>query len=507
MAELEPPTNAGPPSKRRRIEGDSDSGSSNECTPRYEVIEKPDTQPDEKSALRVSIREKSLQSEPESQSPSRHRKRDEAYRSRQSRSPFSSRSRSRSRSTTRSGLRSPSRSPTDSSSARSHSRSRSPSRARSDPDRDSISRSPRDTPLLRHGDEEAEHEDSAPPPARKPVRPHYVPRLLLAGHQKPISQVRISPDGRWIASASADATIQIWEASTGRHMDTLVGHMAGVSAVAWAPDSRTLASGSDDKAIRLWDRVTGRPTKSKPLLGHHSYVYCLAFSPKGNILASGSYDEAVFLWDVRAGRLMRSLPAHSDPVSGIDFCQDGTLVVSCSTDGLTRIWDTSTGQCLRTLVHEDNPPITSVCFAPNGRYVLAFSLDSCLRLWDYVSGAVKKTYSGHKNEQFSIGGCFGSVDGEPFIASPSEDGKIVLWDVKNKEVVQRIEGHTDVCFWVDVCDDIMVSAGQDGKIRVYKHQNPETVKEINGVATVNEALGDLMVTDLPLKSEDIKKET
>lgn len=76
-----------------------------------------------------------------------------------------------------------------------------------------------------------------------------------------------------------------------------------------------------------------------PLLGHHNYVYCLAFSPKGNILASGSYDEAVFLWDVRAGRLMRSLPAHSDPVSGIDFCCDGTLVVSCSTDGLMYVSD------------------------------------------------------------------------------------------------------------------------------------------------------------------------
>jgi len=150
--------------------------------------------------------------------------------------------------------------------------------------------------------------------------------------------------------------------------------MAGISCIAWSPDSDTLATGSDDKAIRLWDRVTALPAhvlgsadagpwddnaaagiphgahrqqagggrggvrgtaRGGPLLGHHNYVYCLAFSPKGNILASGSYDEAVFLWDVRAGRLMRSLPAHSDPVSGIDFSSDGTLVVSCSTDGLT----------------------------------------------------------------------------------------------------------------------------------------------------------------------------
>lgn len=264
-------------------------------------------------------------------------------------------------------------------------------------------------------------------------------------------------------------------------MDTLVGHMAGISAVAWSPDSKTLATGSDDKAIRLWDRATGHPTIPRPLLGHHNYVYCIAFSPKGNILASGSYDEAVFLWDVRAGRLMRSLPAHSDPVSGIDFCRDGTLVVSCSTDGLTRIWDASTGQCLRTMVHEDNPPVTSVCFAPNGRYVLAFSMDSCIRLWDYVSGSVKKTYQGHTNEGFSIGGCFGVVDGDAFIATASEEGDVVLWDVVTKEIVQRIENvHDGVCFWVDVMGSTMVSCGQDGKIKIFRHQGLENGTTPNG---------------------------
>lgn len=168
--------------------------------------------------------------------------------------------------------------------------------------------------------------------------------LALHGHVGPVSQVRISPNGKFVASASADATVKLWDAATGAHMDTLVGHMAGVSCLAWTPDSNILASGSDDKAIRLWDRVTGLPkttTKKSAagqemaaLRGHHNYIHCLAFSPKGNILASGSYDEAVFLWDVRAGRLMRSLPAHSDPVAGVDFCRDGTLVVSCSTDGL-----------------------------------------------------------------------------------------------------------------------------------------------------------------------------
>ena len=223
--------------------------------------------------------------------------------------------------------------------SRLHSQSRSPTRSPRSLHR---SRSESSSDRTRSESYPAKPQDTSP--LHESLKPNYQPKLVLHGHTKPVSQVRISPNGRFIASASADATLKIWDAATGAHMDTLVGHMAGVSCVAWGPDNNTLATGSDDKSIRLWDRVTGRPKTTTrksmagqdmpPLRGHHNYVYSLAFSPKGNILASGSYDEAVFLWDVRAGRLMRSLPAHSDPVGGVDFCCDGTLVVSCSTDGL-----------------------------------------------------------------------------------------------------------------------------------------------------------------------------
>ncbi|RDW93749.1 WD40 repeat domain-containing protein [Aspergillus mulundensis] len=318
-----------------------------------------------------------------------------------------------------------------------------------------------------------------PPPPPKPDSVDYRQKFLLRGHLRGVSAVRFSPDSSMIASGGADGAVKVWAASTGKLIHTFEGHLAGISTISWSPDGATIASGSDDKTIRLWNVLTGKAHPT-PFLGHHNYVYSIAFSPKGNMLVSGSYDEAVFLWDVRSARVMKSLPAHSDPVSGIDVVWDGTLIASCATDGLVRIWDTSTGQCLRTLVHEDNPPVSSVKFSPNGKYVLAWTLDDCVRLWDYVEGRCLKTYQGHSNKKYSLSGAFGvygqrisaRTPGYAFAVSGSEDGAVLCWDVVSKKVLQRIEAHEGVVLGVDTCSTeegrFMVSCGLDGTVRVWE---------------------------------------
>lgn len=259
----------------------------------------------------------------------------------------------------------------------------------------------------------------------------------------------------------------------------------------------------------LFSYVQGKPHPI-PLLGHHNYIYSIAWSPKGNILVSGSYDEAVFLWDVRSARVLRSLPAHSDPVAGIDVVHDGTLVASCASDGLIRIWDTATGQCLRTLVHEDNPPVSSVKFSPNGKYVLAWSHDDCVRLWDYVEGKCIKTYQGHRNKKYSLCGTFGVYGGrtardeeqgttstattatapnaEPiaaFAVSGSEDSKIICWDVVSKRILQAISNHRDIVLAVDASPGqningqqrLLVSGGLDKTVRVWEENQDDATQE------------------------------
>lgn len=96
------------------------------------------------------------------------------------------------------------------------------------------------------------------------------------------------------------------------------------------------------------------------------------------MIVSGSFDETVRVWDVKTGKCLKVLPAHSDPVTAVNFNRDGTLIVSSSYDGLCRIWDASTGHCMKTLIDDENPPVSFVKFSPNGKFILVGTLDSTL---------------------------------------------------------------------------------------------------------------------------------
>src|SRR5690554_3200633 len=110
------------------------------------------------------------------------------------------------------------------------------------------------------------------------------PLTRMTGHVQLINMVCFSPDGMWVASASFDKSIKLWNGLTGKFVATLRGHVEAVYQVAWSPDSRMLVSGSKDSTLKLWDPKTHKMKTDLP--GHADEVYAVDWSPDGTTVAS-----------------------------------------------------------------------------------------------------------------------------------------------------------------------------------------------------------------------------
>ncbi|KAL5719720.1 Notchless protein 1 [Ranunculus cassubicifolius] len=120
------------------------------------------------------------------------------------------------------------------------------------------------------------------------------PKARLTGHQQLVNHVYFSPDGLWIASASFDKSVKLWNGITGKFVAAFRGHVGNVYQISWSADSRFLLSGSKDSTLKVWDIHKGKLREDLP--GHADEVYAVDWSPDGEKVASGGKDRVLKLW-------------------------------------------------------------------------------------------------------------------------------------------------------------------------------------------------------------------
>ncbi len=205
------------------------------------------------------------------------------------------------------------------------------------------------------------------------------PELILQnGHSLRSDGLAFSPDGRYLASASSDSTVRIWDAVTGNELRALIGHTGGVRHLAFSFDGQLLASGGMDGKVKLWEASSGRELAN--FEGHKGRVNAVAFSRDGRLLASGGIDNSVKLWDVASKREARTLNGHTGWVNAVVFSADNQTIVSGSADRSIKTWDAATGQ-LRQTASGHRDAVTSLAVSPVVGLLASGGADSAVRFW------------------------------------------------------------------------------------------------------------------------------
>lgn len=326
----------------------------------------------------------------------------------------------------------------------------------------------------------------------------YLERTFI-GHTGDINGVLMLPGERFIASASDDQTIRVWDLITGQLVRTVIAHEENVGTIALSPDGKFAASGSKpgfnsrivDSEVKIWDTATWSEsrrietkTQNWPLqllitpdsqrliatcFSEHfvwnlhtgatvsswktgASVRALAVTSDGSKLFCGASTYDIGVFDVEKGEQIDSLDNDQGILYAIALTSDGRYLICGGDFGNISIWDLHQKELVNRFKAHDGL-ISCLKITADERQLISGSYDGTVKVWglevNQTEWQAVHVLAGHSED---ITGIATTADGK-LIASSSEDRTLKLWNLGHTGPVhETLEGHSsavDAVFFVD----------------------------------------------------------
>uniref|UniRef100_A0AAQ5XJ46 Mitogen-activated protein kinase binding protein 1 n=1 Tax=Amphiprion ocellaris TaxID=80972 RepID=A0AAQ5XJ46_AMPOC len=270
--------------------------------------------------------------------------------------------------------------------------------------------------------------------------------------------------------------------SEGQQMDQ---SRAGIRTLRVSPDGRHLASGDRMGVLRIHDLDTMEEILN--VQAHDSEILCLEFSKPDTglqLLATASRDRLIHVLD--AGKeysLVQTLDEHSSSITAVRFAANESKVrmISCGADKSVYFRTAQQmGEGLEfTRTHHvvRKTTLYDMDIEPTRKYAAVGCQDRSIRIFNISNGKQKKLYKGSQGED----GTLIKVQIDPsglYIATSCSDKNISIFDFYSGECVATMFGHSEIVTGLKFSSDCrhLITVSGDSCIFVWRLSPELTIR-------------------------------
>ncbi|KAM4593702.1 WD repeat and HMG-box DNA-binding protein 1 isoform 2-T3 [Odontesthes bonariensis] len=218
------------------------------------------------------------------------------------------------------------------------------------------------------------------------------------------THVTFNSSGSKVAAGSSDFMVKVVEVSDSSRQKTLRGHEAPVLSVSFDPKDDFLASASCDGSVVVWNIEEQTQVISWPLLQKTNDVsnaksLCrLAFQPAATKFLAVPVETKVHLYERGSWDHVSTLSDDllSQPINVVTWSPCGRFLAAGCVGGLLAVWDVDSKLCVERQKHEKGFTVCGLAWHPSGSQIAYTDTEGCLGLLDGLSTSTPDTTNTNK---------------------------------------------------------------------------------------------------------------